>query len=105
MFTYSMKVHFEQSGGLVGLRKNISINSDSLAHEEASVLVRLIEDAKFFDLPSQPSTLLRGADYINYKITIEANDNKRHSIKVTDSTMPPNVDPLIKYLKQKAYRK
>ena len=97
-----MKIYFEQSGGFTGIEKNILINSNSLDTEEASELQRLVDNANFFDLPSEPAAPLRGADYLEYKITIETNDLKKHSIKITDLTMPPNVGPLIIYLRRKA---
>ena len=97
-----MKIYFEQSGGFTGIKKNILINSNSLETEEASELQRLVDNANFFDLPSEPDAPLHGADYLEYKITIETNDNKKHSIKITDLTMPPNVGPLIRYLRRKA---
>jgi hypothetical protein len=101
---YPMKIYFEQSGGLAGIDNSVSINSDSLDAQEASELQRLVDNAKFFDLPSEPAAPLRGADYLEYKITIETNDNKKHSIKTTDLTVPPNVAPLIRYLRRKAVR-
>jgi hypothetical protein len=97
-----MKIYFEQSGGFTGIEKNILINSNSLDTEEASELQGLLDNANFFDLPSEPAAPLHGADYLEYKITIETNDNKKHSIKITDLTMPPNVGPLIRYLRRKA---
>jgi hypothetical protein len=99
-----MKVYFEQSGGLARIGTHASINSDSLQPEETSKLQCLIKDANFFELPSQLAAPSRGADYLEYKITIEANNNKKHSIKATDLTMPPNVRPLITYLKQKVVK-
>jgi hypothetical protein len=98
-----MKIYFEESGGFAGIDRNISINSDSLHPEEASELQRIVDNANFFDLPSEPAAApLRGADYLEYKITIETNDNKKYSIKTTDLTMPHNIGPLIRYLRQKA---
>jgi hypothetical protein len=99
-----MKIYFEQGGGLAGINNNISINSDSLDPQEALELQRLVDNAKFFGLPSEPAAPLRGADYLEYKITIETNDNKRHSIKTTDLTMSPDVAPLIRYLRRKAVK-
>jgi hypothetical protein len=100
-----MKIYFEQKGGLTGIHKTISINSDSLVPDEASKLLRLIEDANFFDLPSQQSTPSRGADHLNYKVTVEADQqNKKHSIEITDRTTPLRVEPLIRYLRQKAVK-
>jgi hypothetical protein len=99
-----MKIYFKQGGGLAGINNNISINSDSLDPQEASELQRLVDNANFFGLPSEPAAPLRGADYLEYKITIETNDNKRHSIKTTDLTMSPDVAPLIRYLRRKAVK-
>jgi hypothetical protein len=100
-----MKIYFEQSGGLAGIDNSILINSNSLQPEEAMELQRLVDIANFFDLPSEPSSVpLRGADYLEYKITIETSDNKKHSIKVTDLTMPRNIGPLIRYLRRKAVK-
>jgi hypothetical protein len=99
-----MKIFFEQSGGVAGIANNISIDSNSLDHQEASELQHLVDNANFFDLPSESTAQLRGADYLEYKITIETNDNKKHSIKTTDLTIPPNVAPLIRYLRRKAVR-
>jgi hypothetical protein len=99
-----MKIYFEQSGGFTGIENNILINSNSLDTEEASELQRLVDNANFFDLPSEPTAPLHGADYLEYKITIETNDNKKHSIKTTDLTMSPNVAPLIRYLRRKAVK-
>jgi hypothetical protein len=86
-----MKIYFEQSGGLTGIDNNISINSASLKPEEESELQHLVYNAKFFDLPSQSATPSHGADYLEYKIMIETNDNRKHSINTTDLTIPPNV--------------
>ena len=69
-----MKIYFEQSGGFTGIENNnILINSNSLDTEEASELQRLVDNANFFDLPSDPAAPLHGADYLEYKITIETN--------------------------------
>ena len=90
-----MKVYFEQTGGLVGVGSHGSVDSDSLPPEEASELQRLIVGANFLQLQSQSSIPSRGADYLEYKITLETNDIK-HSFSFTDLTMP-----LVNYLREK----
>jgi hypothetical protein len=100
-----MKIYFKQSGGLTGIDNDLSINSDSLDPQEASELQLLVDNSHFFDLHSNPAAPSRGADYLEYKITIETNDGKKHSIETTDLTMPANVAPLIRYLRRKALRK
>jgi hypothetical protein len=99
-----MKIYFEQCGGILGINKNISLNTDHLNHDEAFKLQQLIDNAKFFELPTESSeSPLHGADYFEYKITIEAKDRKHH-VKTTDITMSPNLGPLIRYLRQKVLK-
>jgi hypothetical protein len=99
-----MKIYFEQSGGILGINKNISINTDYLNPDEAFKLQQLVEDAKFFELPAESSeSPQHGADYFEYKITIEAKDRK-YDVKTTDITMPSNLGPLIRYLRKMALK-
>lgn len=98
-----MKIYFEQSGGLLGTDNHILINTDSLHPEEASRLQQMIDDAKFFDLPSELDPPKHGADYFEYKVTIKA-DKLKHSIKTTDVTMPSTLGPLLRYLREKAQK-
>lgn len=100
----TMKIYFEQSGGILGIDKKISIDTDYLNADEAFKLQQLIDNAKFFEQPTESSELpQRGADYFEYRITIETIDRKHH-VKTTDITMPPNIGPLIRYLRQNALK-
>jgi Emfourin len=100
-----MKINFEQKGGILGVNNNISINTDYLNPDEAFKLRQLIDNAKFFELPTHSlERPQRGADYFEYKITIEGRDRKHH-VKTTDITMPPNLGPLIRYLRKKVLEK
>ena len=99
-----MKVHFEETGGLAGIGSYASVDSDLLLPKEVSELEQLIKDADFLQLAPQSSITSRGADYLKYKITLET-DNIKHSISTTDLTMPPNVRPLVRYLRQKVTKK
>lgn len=66
---------------------------------------RLIENARFFHLPSNlGATPIHGADYFEYRITVVTNDDKKHFVKTTDLTIPSNLGPLIRYLRQKALK-
>ena len=99
-----MKINFEQEGGILGVNNNISINTDNLNTDEALKLQQLIDNAKFFELPAESlERPLRGADYFEYKITIEER-NRKHIVKTTDITMPPNLGPLIRYLRLKVLK-
>jgi hypothetical protein len=100
-----MMIYFRQSGGIAGMDNSISIDSDLLQPGEQLELERLVESAKFFDLPPPQSGAapLRGADYFSYEITIEKFP-KRYSITTTDLTMSPNLSPLVRYLRQKVLK-
>jgi hypothetical protein len=100
-----MKIYFEQSGGIVGINYRISINTDFLDADEGLKLQRLIDDARFFHLPSNLGAApTHGADYFEYKITVVTNDDKKHFVKTTDLTIPSNLGHLIRYLRQKALK-
>src|SRR3712207_8447327 len=68
-----MRISFRMEGGLAhvpGLSEPVSVDTDELPAEEASELERLIEAARFFELPAT-SALPRGAaDYQKYTITV-----------------------------------
>ncbi len=87
-----MKILFETSGGLLGIRKSITIDTDKLSVEEAERLRRLIESIGKRKLKSLPK---HGADYITYRIKSEDID-----IEVTDLTMSESVRELIDTLKK-----
>jgi hypothetical protein len=101
----AMKIHFERSGGFAGIPFTTVVESDSLSLEEKNRLKSILDNAKFFDLPSVTSTPKRGADYFKYKITVESDDlNKSHTVETNDFTMPPELMPLVNFLQSKAKR-
>jgi Emfourin len=96
-----MKIYFEQTGGLIGIDLHISLDSNCLPPEELQKLHSLVDNADFFALSSELAASPKyGADYFQYNITIEV-EGLKHSVKTTDITMPPNLAPLVRYLRQK----
>ncbi|HEU4444592.1 MAG TPA: protealysin inhibitor emfourin [Nitrososphaeraceae archaeon] len=101
-----MKIHFERSGGFAGIRTTFTVDSNSLSFDEKDRLRNIIDNSKFFDLPSETPLPRRGADYFKYKITIESADPiKSHTIETNDMTMPSELRPLVNYLKDKTKSK
>jgi hypothetical protein len=103
-----MKIHFERSGGFAGNAPptTFTADSNSLSFDEKDRLRNIIDNAKFFDLPSETPLPRRGADYFKYKITIESDDPKKsHTIETNDMTMPSELRPLVNYLKDKTKSK
>ena len=70
-----MRIKFSQTGGLAylpGLNKPVTIEVDHLDKGEAEELKRLVQDARFFDLPAAIGAPARGAaDYQQYILTVE----------------------------------
>lgn len=98
-----MKIYFERSGGFAGIPQSVTIDTTLLDRDEANKLQTMVENLHFFDLPTKIVAPKNGADYFNYKITIEV-QNKKHSIEVTDMTMPSEIKTLIDLLIDKAMR-
>lgn len=100
-----MKIHFEQKGGIVGVPKVATIDTNLLSSsDEAHELQSMIDTSKFFALPSKiPSSREGAADYFTYTITLESDDGQKHTVETTDaSKLPPELNSLIGYLRKKA---
>ena len=98
-----MKVKFERSGGFAGMLTTVSVDTTLLLSEQAAKLQNMVEDANFFSLSSRPPPSNRGpADFFNYKITVEADDGRKHTVECTDIAMQPSIKPLIDFLGKQA---
>jgi hypothetical protein len=102
-----MRVHFERTGGVGGLRLTAEIDTDqpqvtygatrvqrALTPEEARYLERLVESPDFFALPARASSATRSADRFQYLITVES-AGKRHSVQTTDEAASETLKALI----------
>ena len=107
-----MRVHFERTGGVGGLRLTAEIDTDqlqvtygatrvqrALTPEEARYLERLVESSDFFALPARASSATRSADRFQYRITVE-NAGKRHSVETTDEAASATLKALIDCLRR-----
>ena len=90
------RIIYERSDGSTGNEIHFEQDLESLARDDAENLLRLIQEADFFDLPENlvvhPNT-----DEFQYQITIEDED-RNHTVRVSDSTMEKSLLPLIKEL-------
>jgi hypothetical protein len=92
-----MRIHFERTGGFMGLRIAGTVDTDSLSEEEALPLREMIEAASLFEQPETPSISSSGADLFQYKLVVEDED-RQHTIEITDSTAPEELRPLLRRL-------
>lgn len=97
-----MKISFETSGGLAGIPNSIVLETSSMSDDEGKMISDLVKSSNFFDFPSESIPPKPGsADYINYKITVKT-DEKEHTIRTNDVSMPSQLKPLIDFLYQKS---
>lgn len=100
-----MKIHFERSGGFMGVPVVAEIESQALAAEDAQHLHELVRTADFFDLPAHPPTSpAPGADQFQYKITVE-DAGHCHTVETSDSAATAELQPLLHHLTLLARRR
>ncbi len=64
-----MKLHIEQSGGVAGIRRRKSIDTEELASSQQKVLKRLVEACERLE-STKESSASGAADYYHYRITV-----------------------------------
>src|SRR5262245_33802888 len=94
-----MKVHFVQSGGVLGLVKGCELDTTSLAPDQARELEQLVRTSGIAASGRAFSDAAR--DLQQYEITIEDGGSKV-SVAVDDQTIPQSAKPLLGYLKRAA---
>jgi hypothetical protein len=95
-----MKIIFERSGGIMGLKSSLSIDLDELPLDQTETLKRLVEEAHFFTL-TENSLTRPNPDGFQYTITIETDTAKR-TVHTSDTTAPDELRPLLQELSQRA---
>lgn len=95
-----MRVRFQTTEGPVyrpRVRMPVTIDAEVLDETERVTLERLVEEARFFDLPARvPGS--RDARESTSHITIEAG-GRQHSISVNDPVQGPALRRLIQHLR------
>jgi hypothetical protein len=92
-----MRISFERTGGIAGMRLATTIDSDNLSAEELGKLQSLIEAANFFNQAATSPGPVSGADRFQYKLAVEAED-RSHSVQVNDAAVPAELRPLVQWL-------
>lgn len=100
-----MQITLRTEGGLAafpGLNRPITVDSAELPAPEATELVRLVEQAKFFDRPAVASALPPGAaDYREYTITVQDGD-RQHTIRLADPVQDSDLQALLHFLRARS---
>ena len=90
------RIIYERSGGALGNEIHFEQELEALSRDDAENLLRLIQEADFFNLPEN-LVVHPSPDEFQYQITIEDDDGS-HTVRVSDSTMEKPLLPLIKEL-------
>ena len=89
-------ITFKRSGGFVGKGMRLQLTLDDLPGNDASMLLRLIEQAEFFNLPENLIVKFNPDEY-QYTITVDAGV-VCHTVRTNDTTMPASLRPLVEEL-------
>ena len=95
-----MKVIFEQSGGLAGLRQHLDIDTEELKSFDAVVLLMLIDEVDFFALPERIISTRPQPDRFRYSITVSTNEGS-HTVSVSEEAMPAGLEKLVRWLTER----
>jgi hypothetical protein len=95
-----MRISYKMEGGLAHvpvLSEPVPLDTGQMPAKEANELERLIEAARFFELPATSAPPRGAADYQIHTITI-ATPERSHTVHLTDPIDDFNVRELVKHL-------
>lgn len=94
------KIFFERSGGFMGRTVKATIDLHDLPSDLAKALEEMLDEADFFELPAD-LTRPPMPDAFTYTITVDTSA-RHHSVRVSDSTAPDDMRPLLEELNKQA---
>jgi hypothetical protein len=90
-----MRIDFSRSGGIIGARLSLTLDTATMPSEEARELEDCVNRSGFFELPEVLHS--GGADRFQYRLSIER-DGSCHSVQMDDGAIPGALAALIKRL-------
>ncbi len=92
-----MKIHFERTGGFMGLRMVASFDTEELPEEDARRLHDLLDEIDFFELPPHLESADPGMDQFHYTLSVAMESTEITSVDFDESGAwhtPPGTEPL-----------
>ena len=86
-------ITFKRSGGFVGTGMKYELNLNQLPQNDARSIIRLIQQAEFFNIPENLIVKFNPDEY-QYTITVDAGIIS-HTVRTNDTTMPASLRPLV----------
>jgi len=99
-----MRIIFERTGGFTGRKIQGLLDSSTLPPPKARKLEKLLEQSRFFELPTLLSSPEPGADRFSYRVTVET-DKCRHTVETGDAAIPPALRSLLDFLTRSLFEK
>ncbi len=95
-----MKIRFRSTGGFAGLNLGCDLDTEILPESEATLLIRLVHNAKLKKTSTKKSD--RGRDLVNYEITIKE-AKATTTATFDDLSVPPEAEALLDFLRERAH--
>ena len=96
-----MRIRYERSGGFANIGMKYEADSDKLPDDKSKQMKRLIEEARIFDQPAEPSASANAPDQFEYALTVE-DGGRAHTVRTTDTAASPELVRLIDWLSAEA---
>lgn len=97
-----MRIYFRRSGGFHGMRLQATVDTASLSTAEAEALEQMLEDANFFEAPSDLMSQ-DAPDRFTYELTV-IDEQERHTVVFSEETTPEEFEALLRHLTRIARR-
>jgi len=94
-----VKISFERSGGVTGVRLEMTIESQSLSPTDRHELERLVETSGLRSAAASPSAA--APDRFQYRVTAELG-RTTVELRVSEPDVPKAVRPLLDWLTERA---
>jgi hypothetical protein len=91
-----MYIYFKRSGGFMGISVQTEVDTSSLPADQAEAIEHMLDEANFFDLPSDPSRV-NEADRFTYELTV-ISDNTEHTVYFSEQDAPVEINTLVRQL-------
>lgn len=92
-----MRITFQRTGGFMGQKVDLILDLDSLPADQAEALRRHLDQANFLTLEDSSPGSHPARDAFHYLITVET-EKFKHTVHVTDLSMPASLRPLVEEL-------
>ena len=99
-----MRIRFERTGGFANIPLRAELDSAQMPPDRAQELERLVERARPFDQPAQPSEGTATPDDFQYDMTIE-DAMRTHTMRISDTAANDDLKLLFDFLGEEALKK